>query len=313
MEAVLLLAVAASSAALARSLTGRGDAAPLAAERAARSALRRASELLRALGASRAASALLALPGWRECARWAASRTGAAGAGLDEGEAASALVLAAVGAGILASALFGSWLMLPVCVAGLLAGVPLAASRRRPEALRREAAKAMPAVFRTLAVAIGAGMTLVQAAEYAGAHVGGAVGEAFARLGLRLRCGMSTEEALAALSRELEAPGAGLLSTALVISHRTGSPLRGLFQRSAVLVERQGEFERLLAVKTAQVRMSVRVVCLLPAVMVCLLAAISPDFQEGLCTPAGTGCVLVAAALDATAVAIIRRLVGKVL
>ncbi len=111
MEAVLLLAVAASSAALARSLTGRGDAAPLAAERAARSALRRASELLRALGASRAASALLALPGWRECARWAASRTGAAGAGLDEGEAASALVLAAVGAGILASALFGSWLI----------------------------------------------------------------------------------------------------------------------------------------------------------------------------------------------------------
>lgn len=312
MEAVLLLAVAASSAALARSLTGRGDAAPLAAERAARSALRRASELLGALGASRAASALLALPGWRECARWAASRTGVAGAGLDEGEAASALVLAAVGAGILASALFGSWLMLPVCVAGLLAGVPLAASRRA-EALRREAAKAMPAVFRTLAVAIGAGMTLVQAAEYAGAHVGGAVGEAFARLGLRLRCGMSTEEALAALSRELEAPGAGLLSTALVISHRTGSPLRGLFQRSAVLVERQGEFERLLAVKTAQVRMSVRVVCLLPAVMVCLLAAISPDFQEGLCTPAGTGCVLVAAALDATAVAIIRRLVGKVL
>ena len=80
-----------------------------------------------------------------------------------------------------------------------------------------------------------------------------------------------------------------------------------------MLVERQGEFERLLAVKTAQVRMSVRVVCLLPAVMVCLLAAISPDFQEGLCTPAGTGCVLVAAALDATAVAIIRRLVGKVL
>lgn len=47
--------------------------------------------------------------------------------------------------------------------------------------------------------------------------------------------------------------------------------------------------------------------------MVALLAAISPDFQKGLSTPAGAGSVVLAALLDAAAVAIIRRLVGKVL
>ena len=252
------------------------------------------------------------MPGWQELADEAASRAERAGARLEPGDAAAAAVVAAVCGGAMVSVLFDTWLMLPLALVALFVGTP-ALSARHAELRRREANAAMPAVFRTLSVAMGAGMTLVQAAEYAGARAGGAVGEVFARLALRLRCGVATEAALGELSGELRAPGAGLLSTALAISHRTGSPLQGLFQRSAALVERQGEFERLLAVKTAQVRLSVRVVCLLPAVMVALLAAISPDFQKGLSTPAGAGSVALAALLDVAAVAIIRRLVGKVL
>ena len=302
MEAFLLVAAAGSAAAAASAMPWLGEApAPLAAERLVRNALRRALELIRHLGASRAAGVLLGMPGWQELAGEAASRAERAGATLEPGEAAAAAVAAAVCAGAMASVLFDTWLMLPLALVALFVGVP-ALSARHAELRRREANAAMPAVFRTLSVAMGAGMTLVQAAEYAGARAGGAVGEAFARLALRLRCG-----------DELHTPGAGLLSTALAISHRTGSPLQGLFQRSAALVERQGEFERLLAVKTAQVRLSVRVVCLLPAVMVALLAAISPDFQKGLSMPAGAGSVALAALLDVAAVAIIRRLVGKVL
>ena len=105
----------------------------------------------------------------------------------------------------------------------------------------------------------------------------------------------------------------GLLTTALVISHRTGSPLRDLLARSAALVERQGEFERELEVKTAQVRLSARIVCSLPFLMVALLAVISPDFQRGLLSPVGLGSVAVAAALDSFAVLVIRRLMRAVL
>mgnify|MGYP005755537909 FL=1 len=262
MEALLLVAAAGSAAAAAGTMSWLGEApAPLAAERLARNALRRALELLRRLGASRAAGALLGMPGWQELADEAASRAERAGARLEPGDAAAAAVFTAVCAGAMASVLFDTWLMLPLALVALFVGVP-ALSARHAELRRREANAAMPAVFRTLSVAMGAGMTLVQAAEYAGARAGGAVGEAFVRLALRLRCGVATEAALGELSGELRAPGAGLLSTALAISHRTGSPLQGLFQRSAALVERQGEFERLLAVKTAQVRLSVRVVCL---------------------------------------------------
>lgn len=313
MEALLLVAAAGSAAAAASAMPWLGEApAPLAAERLVRNALCRALELIRRLGASRAAGVLLGMSGWQELAGEATSRAERAGATLEPGDAAAAAVAAAVCVGAMASVLFDTWLMLPLALVALFVGVP-ALSARHAVLRRRETNAAMPAVFRTLSVAMGAGMTLVQAAEYAGARAGGAVGEAFARLALRLRCGAATETALSELSDELHTPGAGLLSTALAISHRTGSPLQGLFQRSAALVERQGEFERLLAVKTAQVRLSVRVVCLLPAVMVALLAAISPDFQKGLSTPAGAGSVALAALLDVAAVAIIRRLVGKVL
>jgi tight adherence protein B len=170
----------------------------------------------------------------------------------------------------------------------------------------------MPGVFRTLSVALGAGQTLAQAIEYVGSHGHGPVSAGFASASLGLRCGVSTEDALESLSRTLDAPGMGLLTTALVISHRTGSPLRDLLARSASLVERQGEFERELEVKTAQVRLSARIVCSLPFLMVALLAVISPDFQRGLLSPVGLGSVALAAALDAFAVLVIRRLMRAV-
>ena len=170
----------------------------------------------------------------------------------------------------------------------------------------------MPGVYRTLSVALASGQTLAQAVSYVGAHERGPVADAFTRMSLRLRCGSSTEDAVVLLARELDVPGAELLATALVISHRTGSPLRGLLMRSAALAERQGEFERLLGVKTAQVRLSVRIVSLLPAAMLALLALVSPDFQAGLLTPTGLACVALAAALDTTALLIIRRLMSGV-
>ena len=252
---------------------------------------------------------------WRPVASLARDlleREGARALGLGLEEACAALLcLLAV------TSLLGG-LLLASPVAGAVVGVlevaavlaRESAGRRRE---RRETLSAMPGVYRTLAVALGSGQTLAQAVEYVGAHERGGAGAAFARASLRLRCGMGTEQVVDILADELEVPGARLLATALVISHRTGSPLADLLARSARLAERQGEFERLLAVKTAQVRLSVRIVCLLPAVMLALLALVSPDFQQGLLTPVGIGCVALAALLDLVALLLIRRMVSGVL
>lgn len=274
--------------------------------------LRRAVRLLRRAGSTRLALLVLGVAPVRSLAGELAARPLPRALGLGEREVVAALGLALALLVALGGALLGSPVA-GIAAGALAAGAALGRQLSRRQRERREIGVAMPGIYRTLSVVLGSGQTLAQAVEYVGSHERGPAAAVFARMSLRLRCGVATEEAVGRLARELSAPGAELLATALVISHRTGSPLRELLTRSARLAERQGEFERMLSVKTAQVRLSVRIVCLLPAVMIGVLAMLSPDFREGLLTPVGLGCVLLAAALDGVALAIIRRLVRGVL
>lgn len=311
MEALALMGVAASAGIATTLLLGEGLRLGGSAAPVGRALAARGQAMLSRLGRSAAVQATAMLPGWEWAARRLESAAARAGVGLGEGRAQALLLLGVLACGVASALLFWS------VVAGVAAMVSIAlllavGEGRARTARSRELTQEMPAIFRTLSVALGSGQTLAQAVEYVGTHERGPAAEAFGRLSLRLRCGLGTEEALALLAGELEAPGVELLATALVVSHRTGSPLMDLLTRSARLVERQGEFQRLLAVKTAQVRLSVRIVCALPAVLVLLLALISPDFQRGLLTPAGLLSVLVAMVMDAVALLIIRRLMRGV-
>lgn len=277
-----------------------------------RTAQRQLRSLCLVMGGLPPARRLFASPAWQEVGDAVALLLERQGIEMDQDEACSLVLLASiVGCGLLAAA-SRSLLGAVVGVLAVAVAVPLWDSSRR-RARQRALVDEMPEVFRTLAMALASGETLTQAIEYVGVHEQGHAGKAFARSALRLRCGSSTEEAMESLAAELDAPGVGLLTTALIISQRTGSPLRELFQSSARLVERQGELERLLAVKTAQVRLSVRIVCLLPAVIVGVLSLISVDFQHGLATPAGTASVLVAATMDGLALLAIRSIMRGVL
>ena len=310
----MLLAGIAGLAWLASMVAWHGGGAPttMVTSRLLRGTRRHFLALLARLGRLRLVDALLSRRPWRIAADELSKRLASESERLGRSEACALLLVVIVLGAMLAGVLFGSPVSAVVVAVMLTALVPVYVShedRRRIEELIRE----MPSIFRTLSVAMGSGQTLAQAIDYVGSHGKGPAGEGFARASLRLRCGASADEALDALSRELDAPGVGLLATALVISHRTGSPLRGLFLRSARLVERQGEFERLLSVKTAQARLSVRIVCSLPVAMVALLSMISPDFQAGLATPVGVASVVIALSLDGIALAIVRSLLKGVL
>lgn len=303
-------AVSAGLAAFVLTGTGAGEPSVTVARRAGR-LMRRAIRGLARLGRSRPVTWLSAQGPVRALAQRLVRGAAPYGLDLDVWSASAALLCALSAAVLAAAALFASPVAGVACgsvVAGFLVASELARRRRTS----REVAASMPGIYRTLSVALGSGQTLAQAVEYVGSHERGPAAGVFARMSLRLRCGVPTEEAVGLLARELGTPGAGLLATALVISHRTGSPLRELLMRSASLAERQGEFERLLSVKTAQVRLSVRIVCLMPAVMIAVLALVSPDFQRGLLTPTGLGCVTLAALLDGVALLLIRRLLRGV-
>ena len=226
---------------------------------------------------------------------------------LTSAEAGSVLILLGGAAALLGAFLAASPLGALVGFASFALGVGAYASKCR-RAHEQALSAEMPAVFRSLAVSLGSGLTLSQAIAYVGSREDSVAAPAFAHCSLRLMCGDPYEEVLLDLSRELNTSGAGLLASALAISHRTGSPLHGLFMRSAGLVERAGELERLLVVKTAQVRLSVRVVCLLPALLVAILLMISPDYRAGISTPAGMVSLALAVCMDLAAVLIVRSL-----
>lgn len=270
------------------------------------------SDFCTALGQSSYVALLMRRPSWLALSTVAAGSVRRHGLQVSREGACAVVLLAQIALSLLAGMLARSPLGVAVGAVGSFVGVEVwYASRERTR--ERALIDEMPEVFRTLAMALGSGETLMQAVEYVGVHERGYAGQAFVKAAMRLRCGASAEEAMAQLSRDLDAPGVGLLTTALVVAQRTGSPLRGLFQSSATLVERQGEYERMLAVKTAQVRLSVRIVCLLPLLLVGALSLISVDFQQGLSTLPGMLCLLVASVMDGCALLIIRHLMRGVL
>lgn len=310
MEILLLMAVGAC--AFAGSLTlfsGGGGDVLHSGGRVAFLASRRLSRVMRRLAGTRVVACALSTGVGARMVREARSWPYLASLGREE--AASALL-----AGLaLAACVSGVLFLTPLAglvVGGALCAFVVARDEARQRGKRREVLAEMPGVYRTLAVAMSSGQTLAQAVEYVGAHERGPAADVFARMSLRLRCGVATEDAVSSLAEELDVPGARLLATALVISHRTGSPLRDLLLRSARIAERQGEFERMLVVKTAQVRLSIRIVCLLPVAMVGVLTLMSPDFQQGLLTPSGVGCVCAAMLLDGLALFLIRRMMAGV-
>ena len=209
--------------------------------------------------------------------------------------------------------------LVALSVIGLVAGVAVGAvallawCSAREAARRRELARQVPDVFRSLAGALGAGRTLTQAISYVGSLGDGPLNREFARASLMVSCGTGATEAVGRVAKVTDAPGVELMVCALSVSARTGAPLQGLFLRSARLAERRFELERELTAKTAQVRLSARIVSALPVLLVAALVLVSPDYRAGVATPVGLGCVLVAALLDVVALSIIRRLMRSVL
>lgn len=198
------------------------------------------------------------------------------------------------------------WGLLVGAVAPTAVYASRAARRARETARRVEAA--MPEAFQALAISLGSGHSLAQALRFVGAHAEEPLRSAFLEASLEITCGVPAHEALQELLRRLPAPGLGLVTTALAVSQRTGAPLRDLLGRAAGMVGERIELARRLEVKTAQARLSARLVTAMPVVLMGALALLSPDFRTGIASVAGALSVVVALALDAVAWLIIRKI-----
>ena len=229
------------------------------------------------------------------------------GAVLDKRRAAAMVVLL-MGVG----SVVGGVASLAVPGALIGAGAPVialaVAGGRAKKATARDVERAMPEAFGALSIALGSGHSLAQAMRYVGVHSREPVRSEFMRVGFAIDCGFSATEALDGLITRLSAPGLDMVALALKVSQRTGAPLKDLLEEAARLVGDRIELQRTLDVKTAQARMSARLVAGMPVAMIVFLTLLSSDFRKGVATVSGAFCVLVALGLNAVAWLVIRKI-----
>lgn len=183
-------------------------------------------------------------------------------------------------------------------------GVPLPRARRE----RRQLEEAMPEAFGALAASMASGLSFAQAMRYVGSHAREPVRSEFLRAEAQVVCGAGVAEVLDELVVRLDAPGLDFVSLALKVSRRTGAALSGVLSDAALLVLERAELRRKLDVRTAQVRMSAKLVALMPVVMIAFLTATSSDFRAGVATVPGAASIAGALALDVGAWAIMRSI-----
>lgn len=181
-------------------------------------------------------------------------------------------------------------------------GLALPGSRKKRERLEG----AMVEAFGALAASMASGLSLAQAMRYVGSHAQEPVRTEFLRAEAQVACGAGMAEALDELVERLHAPGLDFVTLALKVSRRTGAPLSDVLGEAARLVRERVELRRKLDVRTAQVRMSARLVAGMPVAMVAFLALTSSDFREGIATVPGAASIAVALLLDGIAWSIIR-------
>ena len=214
---------------------------------------------------------------------------------------ASAACAVAVGVAVMSPAGALAGLAVP-CV--MCAGRISRARRERQRALET----AMPEAFGALAISLGSGHSLAQALRFVGNHAQEPVKSEFMKVSCSIACGVPAAEALDAMIENLKAPGLDLVALALKVSQRTGAPLKDMLGEASRMVGERIELERRLEVKTAQARMSARMVALMPIAMIGVLTLISPDFRDGLASTTGTVSVGIALVLNLMAWVAIRKI-----
>ncbi len=187
-------------------------------------------------------------------------------------------------------------------------GIALPGSRKKRERLEG----AMVEAFGALAASMASGLSLAQAMRYVGSHAQEPVRAEFLRAEAQVACGAGMAEALDELVERFHAPGLDFVTLALKVSRRTGAPLSDVLGEAARLVRERVELRRKLDVRTAQVRMSARLVAGMPVAMVAFLGATSSDFREGIATVPGAASIAVALFLDGIAWSIIRAVMRSI-
>jgi tight adherence protein B len=144
---------------------------------------------------------------------------------------------------------------------------------------RRRFNDQLPEALATMSNALRAGFSLSQAFDSVVALDSPPVSEEFAILQRQLRIGMSFEDALGSLSDRVGSDDLSLVTTALVVSRRTGGNLTEIFDKISSTIRARMRIERKVRTLTAQGRMQGALVSAMPVVLGVVMTLMKPGMM----------------------------------
>lgn len=186
-----------------------------------------------------------------------------------------ALSLTALLGGVALGAGWWVLVMLPLIPALAIAQVRMRASRRTSQMHVQ-----MPFYFESLATSVGAGRSLRQALEASSAEASEPLASHVRAMATELALGAPVGVALSSFAASVGAPEFLPVIHGLSVQHLLGGDEKKMLLSAARLLRQEAALRESLHAKTAQARMSVRLVSLAPVAVLVLMAVTMPDYLD---------------------------------
>ena len=168
----------------------------------------------------------------------------------------------------------------------------------------------LPEALATMTNALRAGFSLSQAFDSVVEQGDAPMSEEFAVLQRQLRVGMPFEDALESLSRRVGSDDLTLVTTAILVSRKTGGNVTEIFDKISETIRGRQKVARKVKSLTAQGRLQGIVVSLMPLFLGVVMTLVKPKMMiPFLTSPAGILAVAVMFALIAVGWLMIRKIV----
>ena len=169
----------------------------------------------------------------------------------------------------------------------------------------------LPEALATMTNALRAGFSISQAFDAVVEQGAKPMSEEFAILQQQLKLGMSFEDAVESMTNRVGSEDLTLVTTAILISRRTGGNVTEIFDRISETIRGRMRVKRKIRSLTAQGRLQGIVVSLMPLLLCLAMTLVRPDLMVPfLASAAGVAALVATTALIVAGWLMIRRIIN---
>lgn len=167
----------------------------------------------------------------------------------------------------------------------------------------------IPEAIRLMGTCFGAGLTISQTFDTVSHCENKQISKLFKTSTHILKTGGSISDCLEDLKSHSKIPELSFIALALNIQHMTGGSIRPVLDSAKEIADNKLELARLLQVKTAQAKLSSKIVIIMPFALLCVFSIVSPDFLSPFFkSTLGVLIFAVACIMEASGIIIVKRM-----